>query len=118
MKRFLSVFSFFALLTASAFANVTVSSPQAGQTVTTSAHFIATANTSTCSWGVAAMGIYRDNVLKYVAHGTSLNTTVDLTPGNHNAVVQEWDFCGGATSTPVPITATQLTGVSVTSPAA
>jgi hypothetical protein len=103
-------------VTAPAFANVTVSSPSNGETVTSPATFVATANTTTCSKGVGAMGIYVDNQLEYVVNATSMNTTLTMTPGSHNAVVQEWDQCGGATKTAVPVTVVNNAGVWVTAP--
>jgi len=87
-----------------AFANVLVNSPSRNATVSTQTTFIASANTTTCSRGVASMGVYVDNGLRYVVNGTKLNASVSLTPGKHNAVVQEWDYCGGATKTAVPLT--------------
>jgi hypothetical protein len=66
--------------------------------------FTATASTSTCSKGVASMGVYVNNKLTYVANGTSLNTALPFSPGTYNTVVEEWDYCGGATFTPVKIT--------------
>src|SRR6185312_15732837 len=39
----------------------------------------------------------------YVAEGDSLNTTVSLSPGSYNTVVQAWDYCGGASFTPVTV---------------
>jgi hypothetical protein len=105
------------VVTAPAFANVIVNSPGNGETVTSPAKFAATANTTTCSRGVAAMGIYIDNELAYTVDGTSLNTSLVLTPGKHNAVIQEWDYCGGATNVAVPITVESKPGVWVTSPA-
>ena len=101
----------------SAFATVTVSSPGNGSTVGTSINFVANAATS-CSKGVATMGIYPSaNWLVYVGNGNHLNTTINLNPGTYNAVVQEWDYCGGASSTQVKITVKQDAGVFVTSPA-
>src|ERR1700750_270184 len=111
------------LLTAGApaFAGVTVTSPANGATVNSPVQYVATATTSTCASGVAAMGIYVNNKLTYVVNGASLNTTLTLNPGPYNTVVEEWDKCGGASYTPVAITvqnqATQ-TAVTVTSPAA
>ena len=60
--------------------------------------------TTTCSKGVAAMGIYVDNVLKYTVKETSLNTTLDLRPGSYQTVVEKWDYCGGASYTKIYIT--------------
>jgi hypothetical protein len=104
-------------VTAPAFANVIVSSPANGETVSSPAKFAATANTTTCSRGVAAMGVYIDNELAYSVGGASLDTSLALADGKHNAVIQEWDNCGDATSVAVPITVENQTGVWVTSPA-
>src|ERR1700744_1178568 len=97
--------------TAPAFANVIVTSPTNGETVSSPARFVATASTSTCSRGVASMGIYIDSELKYVVNGARLNTTLALPLGAHNAVLQEWDECGGATNTAIPVSVTNKTGV-------
>jgi len=67
-----------------------------GETV----QFTATAS-STCPKGVAAMGVYSSNQLIYTVKGASLNTALPFSPGTNNTVVEEWDFCGGATFTPV-----------------
>ena len=100
-----------------AFANVTVSSPTNAATVSSPVQYVATATTSTCSRGVASMGVYVNNQLIVVQNGTGLNTDVPLNPGQYNTVVEEWDYCGGATFTPVAITVTSQPGVFVTSPA-
>jgi len=105
----------------SAWATVTVSSPSNGQTVGTTASYIAT-STTTCSRGVASMGVYVDNQLVKVVDANTLSTSISLTAGNHQTVVQEWDYCGGSTYTPIAVTvaatAAGQSGVSVTSPAA
>jgi hypothetical protein len=59
------------------------------------------------------MGIYIDYVRVYEVKVASLNTTVSMTPGLHRTVVEEWDYCGGATLTAVYIT---VAGFAVTSP--
>jgi hypothetical protein len=83
---------------------VQVSSPANNSTVSSPAHFVASATTS-CAQGVASMGIYTaDNALAYSANGSTLDTNVTLNPGSYNAVVQEWDKCGGSAKTPVTIT--------------
>jgi hypothetical protein len=105
------------MLATSAFANVTVKSPSNGAAVGSPVTYVATATTTTCSKGVASMGIYVDNQLVYVVNGPSLNTSWPLTPGKYSTVVEEWDYCGGATFTPVAITVNGQTGVWVTSPA-
>jgi len=53
----------------------------------------------------------------YVVNGTSLNTSLSLSPGKYDTVVEEWDKCGGASTTPITITVSGSTGVSVSSPA-
>jgi phospholipase C len=69
------------------------------------------------------MGVYIDNVLTYVSNGTSLNTPLTFKPGSYHTVVEEWDYCGGATYTPVDITVAGSgtappPGVTVTDPIA
>jgi hypothetical protein len=107
----------FLVLATSAFATVTVSSPSNGATVGSPVPYVATATTTTCSKGVASMGIYVNSALVYVVNGASMNTHWTLAPGTYNTVVEEWDYCGGATYTTVGITVSAQTGVVVTSPA-
>src|SRR5580698_8712050 len=86
------------------FAGVTVTSPSNGSTVNTSVNFTATGSTS-CSKGVASMGIYPSPYqLIYTVNAASLNTTLNLSPGIYNVVVEEWDYCGGASTSSVAIT--------------
>jgi hypothetical protein len=63
MKIFYCVVSLLLTASTSAFANVAVSSPANGATVSSSVNYVATATTTTCSTGVAAMGIYVNNSL-------------------------------------------------------
>jgi hypothetical protein len=81
---------------------VTVSTPANGATVSSPVSYAASAAT-TCSKGVASMGIYVNNVLTYVAQGSSLNTNLNLSSGTYHTVVEEWDHCGGAAYTPIDI---------------
>ena len=103
------------LVAAPAFATVIVSSPSNGESVNSNVQFVASANT-TCSKGVSAMGIYVDNQLKYEVGAISLNTNLNLASGYHKTVVQEWDRCGGATTTTINLTVNNQVGVAVTSP--
>lgn len=109
-----------AVFAPAAFAGVTVSAPANGATVSGSVHYVASATTSSCSKGVSSMGIYTaPGVRAYVVNGSSLNTSLNLSPGKYETVVEEWDKCGGALTTPVAITVTAggSTGVSISSPA-
>jgi hypothetical protein len=99
-----------------AFATVVVSKPLNGSTVPATVPFVATASTTTCTKGVSSMGVWVDNKLLYVVDGINLNTTVPMATGKHLAVVQAWDYCGGATSTSVNLTVSTQTGVTVTLP--
>ena len=116
MKKLLFVFLMPMLIAAPAFATVVVSSPSNDETVGSSVQFVASATTS-CSKGVASMGIYIDNSREYLVDGASLNTTLTIGAGTHTAVVEEWDQCGGASTTARTIIVSQQTGVFVSSPA-
>lgn len=101
------------------FASVNVSSPSNDGTYQGSVPFSATASSS-CNKGVASMGVYTaPGVLSYVVNGASLNTSLNLSEGTYNTTVEEWDYCGGASTTPVTVTVTSggKSGVYVTSPA-
>ncbi|HEY3629071.1 MAG TPA: alkaline phosphatase family protein [Terracidiphilus sp.] len=87
-----------------AFATVTVSSPVPGSTDVSPVHYVASATTTTCSKGVASMGIYVNNKLIYVVNSTQLNTNISMNNGPEHTVVEEWDNCGGATYTTVDVT--------------
>jgi phospholipase C len=87
-----------------AFATVTVTTPSAGAKVTSPVHYVASATTSTCSKGVASMGIYVNNRLIYVVDAAKLNTSITLATGAEHTVVEEWDKCGHATYTTINLT--------------
>jgi hypothetical protein len=89
-------------------ANPDVSSP-IGKLTLSPVHYVATAIT-TCAKGVAAIGIYTaPGKQAYVTPGSKLDTLLTLSPGTYDTVVQEWDNCGGAESTDVPVTVQQAT---------
>ncbi len=104
------------MLVASAFASVNVTAPNNGAVVGSPVNYVATGTTG-CAKGVASMGVYIDNKLIYVANGKSLNANIAIAAGSHNTVVEEWDFCGGASYTKVAITVSNQSGVNVTAPA-
>ncbi|MGA7340590.1 MAG: hypothetical protein WBE72_18130 [Terracidiphilus sp.] len=93
----------FLYASATALAAVTVTTPENNGYVSYLAEYTATA-TTTCSKGVASMGVYVNNQLVYVANGASLRTLVTLSSGRQQTVVEEWDYCGGASYTPIGVT--------------
>ena len=109
---------FSALLVPAAVASVKVSAPTSGATVQSPVHYSATAGSTSCSKGVASMGIYTaPGVLAYVVNGSSLNTDITLSAGTYDTTVEQWDYCGGASTTPLKITVSKGSGVFVTAPA-
>jgi len=101
--KFCVVVCLFAVLALPSFATVTVSSPGNGATVASPVHFVAK-GTSSCSKGIAAMGIYTaPYVLAHVASGSTLDTNLKMTAGTHNAVVHEWDNCGQSSKMAITI---------------
>ncbi len=109
MKRYYPIFLLAIAAATHAYATVTVTSPTANSTVTSPVHYVATATTTTCSKGVASMGIYVNNKLVYTVKGTSLNTYMTLAAGPEHTVVEEWDYCGGASYTTINLTVTSST---------
>ncbi len=100
------------------FAGVSVTAPANGSTVSSTVQYVASATTS-CTKGVSAMGIYTGpNQLVYTISGAKINTLLTLNPGVYNTTVEEWDNCGGASTTPVTITVGSGggSGVTVTAP--
>jgi phospholipase C len=104
MDLFRYILAIFVAFPIPALATVTVTSPVAGSTVTSPLHYVASATTTTCSKGVASMGVYVNNALTYVVNGTTLNTEITLATGAEHTVVEEWDNCGGATYTTIDLT--------------
>jgi len=117
MRKHVVIFSFI-LAALPAFAGVTVTSPGNGSSIGSAANIAATATTS-CSKGIASMGIYPSPYqLAYVSSGASLNTTLTLDPGTYNIVVVAWDNCGGSSTSTVTVNVKSgQSGVDVTSPA-
>jgi hypothetical protein len=98
-----------------AVATVTVSKPSNGATVGSPVNYVANSSSS-CSKGVASMGVYVDNGLVHVSNGNSLNASVSMSAGKHHTVVQEWDYCGGSTFTAIDLSVSSSAGVWVSSP--
>jgi hypothetical protein len=83
--------------------SVQVSAPTNNSTVASTVQFVASAATN-CPAGVAAMGIYTaSGVLVYKVNAAKLNTVLTLSGGTYHTVVEEWDNCGGAATTPIVI---------------
>lgn len=89
---------------------VSVSSPANNSTVSSPVTYIASASSATCSKGIASMGIYVNNSLRYVVNGAQLNTQLPLANGTQNTVVQAWDQCGGSTRAPITINVQSSSG--------
>ena len=94
-------------ITVTSQSGVFVTSPANNSTVSSPANYVATA-TSSCSKGVASMGVYVNNQLIVVQNGAKLNTQVNLGAGSQRTVVEEWDYCGGASYTPINVTVQQI----------
>jgi hypothetical protein len=94
----------FLLIAAPSFATTTVTTPTNGAVVDLSVHYVATAS-SACKKGVASMGVYVDSKLILVQKGASFDGTITLTAGKHKTVVEEWDYCGGASYSTINVTA-------------
>jgi hypothetical protein len=103
MRLYYLPLAVFVTWTSSAFAGVFVSAPTNNSTVSTTVQYVATASTS-CSGGVAAMGIYSaPGKLAYKVSGAKINTLLTFSPGTYNTVVQMWDQCGGSATKNVTI---------------
>jgi hypothetical protein len=97
-----------------ALASVSISAPANGSSVATTVQYVASATTS-CAAGVSAVGVYSaPGALVYSTPGSSLNTSLFFNPGTYYTVVQEWDNCGGSSTTPVTIHVAGTAGGQVT----
>ncbi len=100
---------------------VTVSKPAAASSVTSPVAFSATATAPSCAKGIAAMGVYVGNVLQSKVSGSTIGASLAFPAGSQNAVVQEWDNCGGTATQPVAFTVAGAVApdtVAVSAPAA
>jgi phospholipase C len=72
-----------------------VSTPGNGGSYSSPVRYTANAYAPSCSNGIAAIRIYTaPNQATFTADASSINTTVALSPGTYNTVVQAWDNCG------------------------
>ncbi|MBA3914980.1 MAG: hypothetical protein H0X25_14250 [Acidobacteriales bacterium] len=74
------------------FNTVAVSAPPANANVSSPVNIVASTNNDST---VYLMQIYVDNALQYAVSGTSVNTSLAMSPGQHYVVVQSWDVNGG-----------------------
>jgi len=81
--------------------NVTI--PANSSNVSSPVNFIATANTA-CAAGISAMAVFIENQIAYASTGSNLNTQVPLSPGLQSGSIEEWDNCGGTSTTPIQFT--------------
>src|SRR5215472_6258847 len=79
------------LMSAVAFAGVSVSSPAAGTTISSPVHFAASASGT---YPITSMTIYVDSNIAYQLYAASLDTYVNMGTGQHFISVQAWDSHG------------------------
>jgi hypothetical protein len=58
------------------------------------------------------MRIYVDDSSAYTIHAASLDTSLTLSPGTHNVVIQAWDATGAVFKSSLPLTITGSAGCS------
>jgi len=95
-NHFTNFFCALILLTSSAFAGITVSSPANGAAVSSPAHVIASASSTN---PIVAMRIYVDNASVYLTYSNRIDTFIPLSSGGHFVVVQSWDSTGQVSKT-------------------
>jgi acid phosphatase len=96
-----------------AFNTVSITSPFPGAAV---ASPVAVHAVSQNSSAVNAMQVYVDSSLDYGIIGSSVNTSLPISPGTHSVVAQSWDAAGGIHKRSINVTA-QPEAVIVTAPA-
>src|SRR5436189_22694 len=99
-KRWPAFVAMFFLMTASAFAGVTVSSPAPGATAGSPVQFAATASGT---YPISAIRIYVDGNSTYTVNASSLNTSLGIAAGGHSIVVQAWDTTGAVYKQPLTV---------------
>jgi hypothetical protein len=97
-------------------ANITISAPLNGAAVTSPVNFVASAYDPN---GVAALQIYVvPGTVAYQTNSDTINTNLNIAPGNYNVVIQEWSKTGSYIKKTVSITVQNAAPtVTITSPA-
>lgn len=83
---------------------VTVTTPTNGSQVSSPVHYVASAASPQCAKGISAIRIYpAPGVSAYTVDSSQLNTSITLSAGTYNTVVQAWDNCGAVGKTYITI---------------
>ncbi len=76
MKKLYSTLLVSLLFPLTSWATVTVTNPFNSETVGTTANYVASATTSTCSKGVDSLGVYVDGALIQTVNGSQMSISV------------------------------------------
>src|SRR5581483_6406135 len=95
------------------FNTVSISTPFANAAVSSPVHIKASTNNSST---VSTMQLYLDNKLAYQGNGSSVDTSLSMSRGQHYLVAQSWDAAGGIHKRGIYVTV-QSESVVVTTPA-
>lgn len=91
------------LVSASAFAGVTVTSPANGSTVGSPAQFVGSASSS---FPITGIRIYVDNVSVFSTSASTFNTSLAMAAGARHVVTQAWDSTGAVFTTSLTVNVT------------
>ncbi len=109
MRTALRVACVLIALASAASASITISSPTAGASVGSPVHVVASASSS---YSITTIKVYVDNVEKYSANASKIDTYISMSAGSHYVVVQSWDSKGYVQKQPVTINVTSTTSSS------
>lgn len=87
-------------------AQVKISSPAPGASVSSPVHVVASASSS---HPITAMRIYLDYTSVFYIKASQIDTAVSASKGTHLIVVQAWDSAGNVIKTPVTVNVTSTT---------
>jgi hypothetical protein len=82
------------ILPVAGFASVSVSSPANNATVSSPAHFVASATPTSSRYRISGFAIYVDNARVYRTGYDHIDTHVSLGSGTHKVVLKAWDTSG------------------------
>ena len=91
------------LVSASAFAGVTVTSPANGSTVASPAQFVGSASST---FPITGIRIYVDNVSVFSTTASTFNTPLAMAAGARHVVTQAWDSTGAVFTTSMTVNVT------------